>query len=191
MTLVPIRLKPNRRFPSIPNVADTLQNHTEVLTAIKEAVEVGKRDTPDVLNSYVRVKDLVDMGFATLQSGLLVPAEFATGGGTGRKTATAITSVGNVLTVDHALGDYFTLALSEDITSWSITNLPGSGFGTTLMFRITQDSTPRTVAWPASFLWAGGVAGAVSTGSGDVDVLAITTFDNGTTWMATLAKEFA
>lgn len=81
MTLRPISVKPNRRFPSIPNVAGDIRNHTEVLAAIKEAVEVGKRDTADILNSYVRVKDLVDMGFATLKSGLLVPEEFATGGG--------------------------------------------------------------------------------------------------------------
>ena len=59
------------------------------------------------------------------------------------------------------------------------------------MIRITQDSTPRTVGWPASFKWAGGVPGAVSTASGAVDVLAITTFDNGTNWQATLAKAFA
>lgn len=77
----PIRLRPNRRFPSIPAVSDDLRNHTQVLTAMKEAVEVGKRDTSDVLNSYIRVKDLVDMGFATLESGLLVPAQFASGGG--------------------------------------------------------------------------------------------------------------
>jgi hypothetical protein len=31
----------------------------------------------------------------------------------------------------------------------------------------------------------------VSTASGAVDLLAITTFDNGTTWLATLAKTFA
>lgn len=78
-----IRLVPNRRFPSIPAVSEDVRNHTLVLQAVKEAVEVGKRDTADVLNSYVRVKDLVDMGFATLESGLLVPEEFA---GTGATT---------------------------------------------------------------------------------------------------------
>ena len=57
--------------------------------------------------------------------------------------------------------------------------------------RIAQDSTARAVAWPASFKWAGGLAGSVSTGSGAIDVLALTTFDNGTTWDATLAKAFA
>lgn len=107
-----------------------------------------------------------------------------------RATATALATSGSVAT-DCALGNYFTLALAGNVSTFTFSNLPGSGKGVTLMVRITQDSTPRTVGWPASFKWAGGVAGVVSTGSGAVDVLAITTFDNGTTWQATLAKAFA
>lgn len=107
-----------------------------------------------------------------------------------RRTVSALSTSGSVA-VDVALGDRFTLALAGNVSGFTFSNLPGSGKGATLMIRITQDSTPRTVAWPASFKWAGGVAGTVSTGSGEVDVLAITTFDNGTTWDATLAKDFA
>lgn len=114
----------------------------------------------------------------------------AGGGGSDRSTVTALATSGTV-NIDASLGDYFTLALSGNVTSITFSNLPGSGKGATLMIRITQDSTARAVAWPASFKWAGGTAGAVSTGSGAVDVLAITTFDNGTTWVATLAKAFA
>lgn len=112
------------------------------------------------------------------------------GGGSGRSTVSALATSGSVA-VDYALGDYFTLALSGNVSGFTFSNLPGAGHGATLMIQITQDSTPRTVVWPASFKWAGGAAGAVSTGSGVVDVLAITTFDNGTTWNATLAKGFS
>ena len=52
-------------------------------------------------------------------------------------------------------------------------------------------TTPRTVAWPASFVWADGTAGEVSAVAGDVDLLALTSFDNGTTVFATLGKAFA
>lgn len=64
-----MRLSPNRRFPSIPAVTDDLRNHTQVLMALKEAVEVGKRDTTDITNSYVRVQDLIDLGILTLDGG--------------------------------------------------------------------------------------------------------------------------
>lgn len=96
-------------------------------------------------------------------------------------------SSGNV-TVDCSLGDYFTLALNANVTGWTFTNvLPGC----TLMIEITQDSTARTVAWPASFKWAGGSAGAVSTAAATKDVLAISTFNAGGAWRATLGKAFA
>jgi hypothetical protein len=70
-----IRLGPNRRFPSIPAVTDDPRNHTQVLMALKEAVEVGKRDTTDILNSYVRVRDLVDLGILSLDGGSVSTGE--------------------------------------------------------------------------------------------------------------------
>lgn len=115
----------------------------------------------------------------------------AVAGAAANDTVTVAASASGVLNINLALGDYFTIALSENVTSLTFSNLPGSGKGASKMLRFTQDSTPRTVAWPASFRWAGGVAGAVSTGSGAIDLLAITTLNNGTNWNATLAKAFA
>jgi hypothetical protein len=93
-----------------------------------------------------------------------------------------------VVVVDCSLGDYFTLALNANVTGWTLTNVPP---GCSLMIEITQDSTPRTVAWPTGTTWAGGSAGAVSTASGAIDVLALTSFDTGSSFRATLAKAFA
>jgi hypothetical protein len=105
--------------------------------------------------------------------------------------ASALSNSSGTVTVDCSLGDYFTLALDANVTTLAFSNLPGSGRGASKLIRITQDSTPRTVAWPASFRWAGGTPGAVSIGGGVVDLLAVTTHDNGTTWLATLANAFA
>jgi hypothetical protein len=106
-------------------------------------------------------------------------------------TATAVTNSAGTVTLDYAAGDYFTHTMTANITTLAFSNLPGSGKSATLMLKIVQDSTPRTLAWPASFKWAGGAAPSISTASGAVDVLAMTTFDNGTTWAVTLAKAFA
>lgn len=109
-----------------------------------------------------------------------------------KNTATAAASSAGTLTLNVALGDYFTTTLTENVTTLAFSNLPGAGLGTTLMLQITQHaSSPKTFAWPASFKWAGGSAGTVSAVNSAVDVLAITTFDNGTTWRATLANGFA
>ena len=75
------------------------------------------------------------------------------------------------------------------MTSWVISNPPGSGKGFSLMVQITQDSTPRTVVKPGTT--AGGAALDVSTGSGAVDVLAITSFDNGATLRSSIGKAFS
>jgi uncharacterized protein DUF2793 len=111
------------------------------------------------------------------------------GGGSDRSTVTSVSSASGVVTLDWSLGDYFTLTLTENVTSWVISNPPGSGHGFTLMVQITQDSTPRTVAKPGTT--AGGAGLGVSTGSGDIDLLAITSFNNGTTLRSSIAKDFS
>lgn len=110
-------------------------------------------------------------------------------GSAGRATVTAVSSAAGVITLNYALGDYFTITLTENVTSWVITNPPGTGMGFSLMVQITQDSTPRTVAKPGTT--AGGVSLDVSTGSGAVDVVAISSFNNGTTLRSTIAKAFS
>lgn len=101
---------------------------------------------------------------------------------------TTLTSSAGVVNIDLSLGKYFVLALTENVTSITFSNAPGSGFGDSIMLRITQHaSSAKTVAWPASFRWEGS-APAVSTTLSAVDLLALTTLDNGTKWEATLSK---
>ena len=103
-------------------------------------------------------------------------------------TVTALTVSSGVVDIDLSLGDYFALAPTANITSITFSNLPGSGKGASKFIRFTQDSTPRTVAWPSSFQWDSGTADSVSTAFGAIDLIAITTFDNGTKWQITLSK---
>jgi hypothetical protein len=108
-----------------------------------------------------------------------------------RSAVSVLTPASGVVNIDCSLGDYFTLAPTANVTSITFSNLPAAGKAMSLMVRFTQDTTARTVAWPASFKWAGAVAGSVSTGSGAKDLIAITTHDQGTTWLATISKAFA
>lgn len=104
----------------------------------------------------------------------------------------ALSISSGVVNIDCSLGDYFTLTLSANVTSITFSNLPASGRAQTLMVRIQQNaSAAKTVAFPSSFKWAGGTTGVVSTALSAYDNLAITTFDQGTRWEATLAKAFA
>lgn len=108
--------------------------------------------------------------------------------GVNRNVVTAVVPSSGVVPIDCSLGDYFTVAPHANVTGWNITNVPPA---CTILVRITQDATPRTMAWPSGVLWQGGTDGVLSTGSGAVDLLALTTFDAGATWLATLGKAFA
>lgn len=113
-------------------------------------------------------------------------------GGAVKSPVNALSISSGVVNIDCSLGDYFTLALSANVTSITFSNLPASGKAQTIMVKTTQNaSAAKTVAFPSSFKWAGGTTGVISTGLSAVDLLAITSFDQGTTWNATLAKAYA
>lgn len=110
-------------------------------------------------------------------------------GGADRSAVTALSiSSGNV-TVDCAAGDFFTLALTANVTGWTFTNLPAAGVGMRLMIVITQDTTARTVAWPATFAWNLGVPDSISTAVSSRNALVIETVDEGDTWVAALRND--
>lgn len=113
-------------------------------------------------------------------------AQTATG-----RVASALTTTAGVVAINTSLGNFFTLTLTANVTSITFSGLPGVGIISEKKVRIIQAATAFTVAFPASFKWAGGVIGVVSTTSGAVDELEIRTYDNGTTWEARLTKAFA
>ncbi len=121
---------------------------------------------------------LSDIGLAAVKQDLAV--------------VTPVSSSAGVLTINCALGDYFTVALTENIDSWAFTNTPGTGYGMSKIITFTQHAgSAKTVAMPTGSTWAGGTVGVISTGLGAVDILALTSTNNGSTWRNTLAKAFA
>lgn len=109
--------------------------------------------------------------------------------GINRGVTTVATSVGGVLTLDAALGDYFRTTLHENVTSVVVTNVPQA---CTLTLRITQNATTaRTVAFPASFLKRGGGDFAIPTTLGARHRMIFTTDDSGATWDADLGEAYA
>lgn len=96
-------------------------------------------------------------------------------------TALAITA--GVVNIDCSLGDYFTLALTGNVTGITFSNLPAAGVGRTLMVRVKQDSSgARTMALPASFKAVSGSDTAIQTAANSYTILAITSFDQGARW---------
>lgn len=104
----------------------------------------------------------------------------------GASVVTAVASSSGVVTLNAALGSYFTMTTTENITDVVVTGLDGFGYGSSIMLKITQGATNRTATWPAEFEFTHETGKALKTGVGAVSVLALTTFDNGATFTATL-----
>jgi len=94
---------------------------------------------------------------------------------------TAVTSTSNATTVDCEAGNTFMHTLTEN-TTFTFSNPPASGTAYTMSIEIIQDSTARTITWPASVDWPAATAPTISADSGAVDVFVFTTRDAGTTW---------
>lgn len=101
-------------------------------------------------------------------------------------TVTALSIVSGVVTVNLALGDLFTLAMTENVTDWVFTNKPGAGKGGSIWIEITQAATPYTVAVPTPGKHTGGE---MPVGNGDQAALAMTSTDNWTTAWSTFGGE--
>lgn len=62
-----LKLKGNRKYPTIPPVKHDMANHTDAIMAIKEAMEVGQRRTNNLFYSFITVQDLLDLGLIDLK----------------------------------------------------------------------------------------------------------------------------
>ena len=104
---------------------------------------------------------------------------------------TALTSSSGTLTVDASVGGYFTVALSENVTTWTINNLP-AGRALALTFRFTQDSTARTVVSTinsTAIKTPGGEGWTMSTASGAIDL--VTLLWDGTNYLIVATQAWA
>lgn len=111
-------------------------------------------------------------------------AGFSSGVGGAVQALTPSASV----TPDCTDGTGFTWSIDQDATLNKPTNPPGNY--TIAVIEITQDSTPRTLTLGTGITELNnGTAIALPTGSGDLAVLTLVTFNGGTGWYAMLASE--
>jgi len=95
--------------------------------------------------------------------------------------STAITSSSNAATLNLRDGDNFTHTLSENVT-YTFSNPAASGKVSAFSLKVIQDSSARTITWPASVDWAAATAPTITATSGGVDVFVFVTYDGGTTY---------
>ena len=125
--------------------------------------QASKAVTADA-NGVVTLADGLNEGFATVTS----------------STGTA--------TINCRTATVFAITLSEN-TTFVFSNPPSSGTAYGFTLKLVQDSTARTVTWPASVRWALGFAPTVSTAAASVDIFVFLTHDGGTNWYGFVAGQ--
>lgn len=102
----------------------------------------------------------------------------------------SLASAAGTLSIDLSLGNHVTTTLTENITTITITNPSATTYLMPMLLFIAQDGTgSRTVAWPSSFIWAGGADPTVTTTASAKDVYSAFTIDAGTTWYANVVGQ--
>ena len=71
--------------------------------------------------------------------------------------------------------------LTENVT-YTFSNPAAAGRSSLFVLKVIQDSTARTITWPASVDWAAATAPTLSAGNNNVDVFVFFTIDGGTTY---------
>jgi hypothetical protein len=149
---VALSTKANRFYPSIPNIAEDSESHTNALLVIKEAIETHERRNNSYLKSFVRFEELVDLGLITADGTLVSGA----GGGIddapvdgdvyGRQdaawTTIAITALEDVIDTFSGLADG--QVLTYDTTNGWQNETPVAGV-TTFAALTDTDTTGLTI----------------------------------------------
>lgn len=103
-------------------------------------------------------------------------------GMSGAGQVAAVTSSAGVITIDCSSENRLrTITLTENVTSWSFTNLPAAGAFVDVSIRITQHaSAAKTVVSPASTSRTAGGAWTQSATVGAIETLGLRIYSDGT-----------
>lgn len=104
------------------------------------------------------------------------------------ETRTSPAIGGGALTLDCSLGTYFKVALNANATI-TISNAPAAARAVGITVLFTADGTLRTLTWPASVVWASGIAPTMTSTNNKRDLITLITEDAGTTWFGVVVGQ--
>ena len=104
----------------------------------------------------------------------------------GKEILSTNATAGATPSINLANGNVHNVTLTANAT-FTFTGAT-SGVACSFSLFLRQDATgSRTVTWPSSVKWPGGVAPTLSTAANKVDLLVFTTLEGGTTWYGGLS----
>jgi hypothetical protein len=134
------------------------------------------------------------VGPAQLQDGIPIDMQGAVLSGAELRdyaeTSPAATISGGGATLDLAAGSVFEIVLTGNLTSLMLTNPPAAGLAGAATLILRQDSIGgRTLAWPGSVRWAGGIPPSATGAPNAIDIYTLVTRDGGANWFGFLGGQ--
>ncbi len=130
------------------------------------ATESGTNGTIDFQPNDVLAMRITAAGVAEFKAGI---------------TEDSVTLSGTSTTIDLATATNFTHNLTGN-TTYTFSNPATTGNASAFTLKIRQDTSARTITWPASVDWAGGTAPTLTSQTYGIDVFTFFTLDGGTTY---------
>lgn len=130
----------------------------------------------------VNIRAMDDFDWKTLIDGGIVAYDSQTGKfhmSPAIKSQTVLPT-NNALAIDLKDGAFVNLNLSEDVTTFTITNWPDTDVIGKATFQVRQGGN-FTITWPTGTIWAGGVAPTLTATANSVDIFVLTSTDQGST----------
>jgi trimeric autotransporter adhesin len=155
-----------------------------------EKLATGSVTSEKLADGAVTQAKLADnaVGATQLQDGIPISMQGAVLSGAelrdyAETSPTTAVSAG-VVTLNLAAGSVFEVILTANVTSLILANPPAAGLAGAATLILRQDAAGgRTVTWPGSVIWAGGVPPAVTASADAIDVCTFVTRDGGATWL--------
>jgi hypothetical protein len=106
------------------------------------------------------------------------------------QTKTTVTASTANYEVDFATAHHYDITLSANCTFTFDGTVPTFTKATFIIRQMSSGGTyNRTLAWPASVLWAAQTAPTITTGQSNADYIELTTHNGGTTWVGTAVQD--
>lgn len=100
-----------------------------------------------------------------------------------RSGVSALAIASSAVDVDLALGSYFTLLMTGNVSTMTVSQPPAAGRGRSIAIRVQQDTAGgRTLVLPASFHPITGSDTAIQLAASAYTLIIATSFDQGTRW---------
>lgn len=102
----------------------------------------------------------------------------------------AVTANSATTNLDLSLSTSFVVTLAAN-TTFALVNYTAvtNKIGSFSIILVNDATASRTIAWPASVKWAGGLVPPKTTTANAVDIWSFFTYNGGTTWVGSLAMK--